>query len=167
MEGKCFYKWGSWAPTYVTLTDCTAVGENWTLAGCPSQAPLDSASGERLTHPSSLGLSNSRGHKGVCSHFLRNCSLPSWLWGTVIREAARGTGDLVLWVSTPCPHRCSWGLSCLHSLARPYSCPWLLPVPLYFFLSSVSFLKVFIFNFPLLCECVLFTWFKNILSTFI
>ena len=136
MEGKCFYKWGSWAPTYVTLTDCTAVGENWTLAGCPSQAPLDSASGERLAHPSSLGLSNSRGHKGVCSHFLRNCSLPSWLWGTVIREAARGTGDLVLWVSTPCPHRCSWGLSVCTALLG------LSPVP-------GSFLSPFIFFSPL------------------
>lgn len=49
--------------------------------------------------------------KDVCSHFLRNCSLPSWLWGMVIREAAQGTGDLVLWVPTPCPSRCSWGLS--------------------------------------------------------
>ena len=145
------------------------MGENWILPGCPSQTPLDSASGECLAHPSSLGLSQSKGHRAGCSHFLGSCSLPSWLWVMVIRETAQGTGGLVLWVPAPFPQPLQLRIVCLHSLAGPHFCPWLLPVPLHFFLSSNSFLfKFVVFNFPLLfCVCYLLDFKTFYLSTFI
>lgn len=87
---------------YFNLTDCTAVGGNWTLAGCLSQARWILPLGTTWPTESPQGLYGSQCHKAVCSNFLRNCSLPSWL-ALGNRGKRESTGDMRPCTLGSCP----------------------------------------------------------------